>query len=115
MENTSPSNVIEYLNPITKVSIKFRVLDNDRGIDIIDSYEYNDEAKMDFLKYIFEHFPLSFGKRDIYSLLVEWKAHNILYKKGLFKKHTVNACLDAKEKWYRRFGFRVVCFIFNEK
>lgn len=84
------------------------------SINIIDAHEIKDDyIKARLLNDIMKTYD--FKKRDLYSLLTEWKAHNILYKKGLFKKRTSDTGLSPKESWVRRLLYRVVCFIFTEK
>ena len=96
-------------------SIKFTPMEKG-GVNIIDSHEtLSDCVKMDFLEYLQNEMGYSFGKRNNYSLLIEWKAHNILYKKGLFKKRTRDTGLDPKESCIRRIFYRFVCFFCSEK
>ncbi len=88
----------------------------DNGVNIINSYDIvNDHDKIKFLHYIYETYGNVFGKRDYYSLLVEWKAHNILYKKGILKKRTKDSGLYSNESWIRKIFYKMVCFIFKEK
>ena len=46
-----------------------------------------------------------FYKRNDKSWVREWKAHNMLYKMGLFKKNTMHTDLDENESWFRRLGY----------
>jgi len=86
------------------------------GVEILNSYT----IKSDLLKFaLIERFlempGVNFGKRDANSLFVEWKAHNILYNKGLFKRRTKNTGLNPKESLIRRGFYRFIVFLFNEK
>jgi len=97
-------------------TIKFEVRD-DGSVNILDSYKVlSDETKLEFISALREQpFGVDFNNRSDWSILIEWKAHNILYKKGIFKKHTEDTCFNKKDRWYRRLGYRIVCFIFTEK
>ena len=117
VENSQRYYVNEFIGNLYgyQYSVKFIPLDNG-GIDIIDSHEISsDSVKLDFLECLQNEMGYSFGKRSNYSLLIEWKAHNILYKKGLFKKRTQDTGLDPKESWIRRLFYRFVCFFCSEK
>lgn len=120
MENNSEYKYdCEYSIKYKNITIYFNILKDGRsGIDILNGYEINDDYdKMTFLNAITNYcqYGIDFGKRSIYSLFIEWKAHNILYKKGIFKKRTKGTGLDKNERWYRRLFYRLVCFIFTEK
>ena len=116
MENNQRYYTNEYSTIIygKKYFVKFTPLKKG-GVNIIDSYEtLSDCVKIDFIEYLQNELGYSFGKRSNYSLLIEWKAHNILHKKGLFKKHTRDTGLDPKESWIRRFFYRFICFFWCE-
>ena len=84
---------------------------------IIDSYQFvdNDQLKEDFIRYIMDNSPAFLtGKRSVKSYIVEWKAHNILYRWGLFKKSTKDADLNVSESWIRRFGYHFLVKFFRE-
>ena len=106
----------EYTNMENDISsIRCKVLAKG-GVKILDSFETNNDiSKMIFLKNLMQNLSIDFGKRDLYSLFIEWKAHNILYKKHFFRKHTKDTSLDPKESCIKRLFYRVVCFIFSDK
>ena len=57
-----------------------------------------------FMELILEIFKIRTGfvsKRSINSWVREWKAHNRLYKLGLFKEHTKDCDLEENEKIHR--------------
>lgn len=105
-----------YINETNCTPINFVLLENG-GVNILNSYEVNDDlVKLHFLRYLNIQFAtINFKKRDPYSLLKEWKAHNILYNKKLFRKRTVDTNLDPNESWIRRVFYTIVCTIFKEK
>ena len=47
-------------------------------------------------------------KRDIFSYVKEWHAHNILYKLHLFRKHTKDVDLNENEGKFRLFCYGVI-------
>lgn len=110
---TSYEYYLEKFNSLQNVVINYDIMSLN-CIDIRNSYEIkDDELKMHFLNHISQF--VNFKKRDIYSLFIEWKAHNILYNKKIFRKRTADTGLNDNESWIRRFFYRIVCFIFNEK
>lgn len=45
--------------------------------------------------------------RSYFSLMCEWKAHNRLYKLGMWKSHTKDVDLEYPQKWY----YKIIYFI----
>lgn len=112
-----PNTEYDYHYVEKNAHIKFVICEKG-GINILNSHEIkDDEVKLRFLNYItdYSRHGINFGKRTIYSMFIEWKAHSILYNKGIFKKRTGDTGLDPKESWIRRLFYRTVCFLFNEK
>ena len=86
----------------------------DENVKIIDGYMIdNDEVKLAFLNEM-KDMGTSVTVRPINSCLREWKAHNILYKFGLFKKRTKDTDLNYNESWFRRAGYYIICLLFSE-
>ena len=87
--------------------------DNSENVKIIDSYLIKEDA----VKYAFigslKDDGLLLG-RSYESLMREWKAHNILYKFGLFKERTRDTDLNENESWFRRFGYFIITLLFKE-
>lgn len=99
----------------TEEPIEYHIYKNG-NINIIDSWKFkNDEYKIYFLQIIGRDPNVNFGKRSMKSLIIEWKAHNILYNKKILRKRTGSTCLDQKESLIRRIFYHIVCFIFKEK
>ena len=48
------------------------------------------------------------SRRSIKSWVKEWKAHNRLYKWGLFKEHTVDCDLEEHEKVHRLIAYAIL-------
>ena len=84
---------------------------------IIDSYRFvdNDKLKTDFITHLLDVYPTFLtGKRNIKSYVTEWKAHNILYRLGLFKKSVQDSDLDVNEPRIRRAGYHILVKLFRE-
>ena len=79
------------------------LIEYDAGnVRIVDSYKVKKEE--DMLE-VLMWFKLKTGfrsRRSMDSWIREWKAHNRMYKIGLFKNHSRDCDLEELEKWYRR-------------
>ena len=65
----------------------------------------------EFMKSVLEEFKFRTGfvsKRSVNSWVREWKAHNRLYKLGLFKEHTINCDLEENEKLHRLIAYWII-------
>ena len=85
-----------------------QILFNEKNIHIEDSYRIKDERDMKTILWIVRNASSNRGifyTRNSKSWLREWKAHNILYKMGIFKKRTISVDLDENESWFRRVGY----------
>lgn len=77
-----------------------------QNIKIIDSYKIQDKKQMkQIIKKILQIVPLYITRRTLGSLVREWRCHNRFYNLGLFKSHTKDCDLEAKERLYRRFVY----------
>ena len=82
------------------------------------SYLYinNDDLKREFIQYIMDNNANFLTcKRSVGSFVREWKAHNILYSWGWFKKSTEHADLNTDETCFRRIGYFFITLFFKEK
>lgn len=76
-----------------------------QNIKIIDSFKYTDrETQVATIKLFMSKYDW-FNARSLKSYVREWRAHNRLYKLGLFKDRTKDVDLNVAEKWYRRLGY----------
>lgn len=79
------------------------LIEYDAGnVRIVDSYKVKKEE--DMLEVLI-WFKLKTGfrsRRSMDSWIREWKAHNRMYKMGLFKNHSRDCDLEELEKWHRR-------------
>lgn len=49
-----------------------------------------------------------FDNRSDRSLVLEWAAHNLLYKLGIARDHTADLGLEWPQKWYLKLGYWIV-------
>lgn len=82
------------------------------NICIHDSYTMNDKDDMTItLSLIKEAHPeCNTFKRTYCSLIHEWRAHNRLYRWGIFKSHTKDVDLNYPQKWYEMFIYFILGF-----
>lgn len=80
------------------------------NVHIEDSYKIKDKDKqIKILEYLHKSYSW-FKERSIKSYLREWRAHNRLYKLGLFRRHTKDVDLNVKESMFRRFIYFFIGF-----
>lgn len=88
------------------ITIEYNVSNNNCCIK--DSFRIKDIQYMKaFITYIKKVYP-EFCKRSDSSYINEWKAHNILYRFGLFKAHTKDVDLNINESKFRRFIYTLL-------
>ena len=87
---------------ILGVTIRF----NENGVNILKSYEVTNVKDMIIVLRIFKISTGYQSKRNLKSWIKEWKAHNRLYKLGLFKSHTTDCDLEENEKWWRLLAYQ---------
>lgn len=87
----------------------------EKAITIKDSYLVEDDAeKLAFLQTLcLENEGLELC-RSIKSMLIEWKAHNILYKRRLFTARTKDTDLEYGQNWLVALGYRIICAFLHE-
>jgi len=77
------------------------------NVRIIDSYKVKEKEMADILFWFM--FKTGYeSKRSLDSWLREWKAHNRLYRLGLFRSHTKDCDLNEEEKWWRLLAYSIL-------
>lgn len=71
------------------------------NVRIVDSYKVKSEEKMLNVLIQFKLKTNFKSRRQLDSWIREWKAHNRLYRLGLYLDHTKDCDLEELEKWYR--------------
>lgn len=98
---------LSYFHKNTYLHISFDEL----NIHIEDSYQVKTKKEMEEILRIVEGASFNRGisyLRKRASWIREWKAHNLLYKLGLFKDRTKSVDLNEKESWFRRLGYFIL-------
>ena len=85
-----------------------RIQYNSENIRIIDSYEITNPKDMIVILKLFKLKTGYRTKRSLKSWIKEWKAHNRLYKLGLFKSHTKDCDLEENEKIHRLIAYQIL-------
>ena len=79
------------------------IMEYDAGnVRIVDSYKVKKEEDMLEVLIWFKLKTGYVSRRSMDSWIREWKAHNRMYKMGLFKNHSRDCDLEELEKWHRR-------------
>ena len=78
------------------------------NVRIVNSYRVNDVQKMRFVLRVFRTITEYKSKRTLKSWIKEWKAHNRLYRLGLFKTHMIDCDLEENEKKWRLLAYEIL-------
>lgn len=88
--------------------------DDNPSVRVCDSYRYGEDKISEILSALhankyYEHFCKETGySRTFQSQFREWKAHNLLYKFGIFPKRTGSVDIDQNESLFRRFVYAIL-------
>lgn len=100
-------NTINFVYNGNLISVSF----NQSNIHISDSYKLIKRTHMKDCLNIIRYASVNRGifySRSLNSWIREWKAHNILYKLGIYKERTSSVDLNEKESKLRRFGYFIL-------
>lgn len=96
----------------------YNIIVSKDNVHIEDSYTAGNKVIKDIISYLkkiySEDRDCIITRRKKGSLIREWRAHNVLYKWGLFKSHTKDVDLND-ELWYRRFIFNLLSILWRKK
>lgn len=79
-----------------------------KNIHIVNSYLVNNKSKMFTILILFKEVTKYKSKRTLKSWIREWKAHNRLYRVGLFRSHTRDCDLEENEKLHRLIVYQIL-------
>lgn len=80
-----------------------------KNIKIIDGYRVSSKKHMkQIISEILFKAPIYNSRRSINSLVREWRTHNIIYYKGVFKNYTKDCNLSSNEPLIVRFIYWIV-------
>lgn len=81
---------------------------NKNLITIYDSYKINNTKNMKSILNEILEIDIYQTKRNIKSLINEWKAHNFLYNHNLYVSHTKNCDFENKQKFHTKIIFFIL-------
>ena len=87
--------------------MKYKILEN--RIKILESWMMSKEEFLNVLDEIQKLYPdhVAF-MRTRKSMLLEWYAHNLLYRLGIKKDKTADVDLDYPLSWYMKLGYWIL-------
>lgn len=100
---------------------EYRINEKKNVLSIPNSYKIVSTRQMvEFLRQIQQENPeedcLVVRNRDLRGLVMEWRAHNLLYDWHIFPIHTRDVDFEYPQKWFFRIGFRIMSsFYFKGK
>lgn len=78
------------------------------NVRIVESYKIRDEQQMIYILKEFKNRTGYKSKRTLESWVTEWKAHNLMYRLGLFRTHTNDCDLEENEKKHRLIIYKIL-------
>ena len=91
---------------------QFRILEN--RIKIFESYLMSKNQFLEVLDEIQELYPEHVAfRRSRKSMVLEWEAHNLLYRMGIKKNKTSDVDLDYPQPWIKRLGYGILGWIWG--
>lgn len=87
---------------------------SDNNIAILNSYKITSikdmKSALNTLKLKAPDHPTL--KRSMMSLVCEWRAHNLLYKLGIKKSHTITVDLESNQNKYMTAGYFLLSLLY---
>ena len=92
------------------------VVDFGTAVQVVNSYKVTDDVeKNKILDEMLVSFPRLERCRSKKSLLIEWKAHNILFQHNYQRARTKDVDFEFCPKKLQQFGFRLITLLLREK
>jgi len=92
------------------------VVDFGTAVQVVNSYKItDDEEKNKILDEMLDKFPRLARCRTKRSLLIEWKAHNILFQRNYHRARTKDVDFEFCPKKLQQFGFHLITMLLREK
>lgn len=87
--------------------MRYKILEN--RIKILESWMMSKEEFLSILDEIQKLYPNHVAfKRTRRSMILEWEAHNLLYRLGIKKDKTADVDLDYPQPWTKRLGYKIL-------
>lgn len=91
------------------------VLIGEENVHIVDSYRVKENVEKEYIiRQVRKVDPEVWEDRTDESLISEWKAHNALYKRGLWVSHTKDVDLESHQDLFHKIAWFFVNLIFKE-
>ena len=88
----------------------------DSCISITDSFLiYDDAIKLEVATRLLEAYPEFAKRRTAKNIVIEWKAHNILFQKGIQVERTGTTDIELRQDFIHRIGYALITLLFREK
>ena len=93
-----------------------QVVDFGNAIQVVNSYKVTDDSEKEkIIDAMLNTFPRLGRCRSKKSLLVEWKAHNILFQHRYKTDRTKDVDFEFHTKKLQQFGFWLITLLLREK
>lgn len=93
-----------------------QVVDFGNAIQVVNSYKVTDDSKKEeIIIAMLDAFPRLARCRSKKSLLVEWKAHNILFQHRYKTDRTKDVDFEFHTKKLQQIGYRLITLLLREK
>ena len=92
------------------------VCDYEYNTHIKDSYRIRNISDMNnvlkLIRYEVAEDNYAINKRDIHSMINEWRVHNLLYSLGIMKDRTKAVDLNINQSWYVTLSYKVLSLFY---
>lgn len=93
-----------------------QVVDFGTAVQVVNSYKITDDSEKEkIIDAMLDAFPRLARCRSKKSLLVEWKAHNILFQRNYQRARTKDVDFEFNPKKLQQFGFHLITLLLREK
>lgn len=94
----------------------FKVHASEDNTCIYDSYRVKKPNDMRGILWLIrsevENNNMALNKRSIWSMVHEWRAHNLLYSLGIKKDRTGSVDLNLGDPWYVKLGYKILSLLY---
>lgn len=105
-ENNMDKRIIKYNNDHIRVDL------SESNTKIYSSYKvkkYSDiKAFILRTRMLVGYKNYAINNRKLFGMILEWRAHNLLYSLHLFRSHTKDVDLEYPQKWYYKIIWGII-------
>lgn len=103
-----PCGTISLGTSVTRISNSYRIKSIQDMEDIIN--RSREEVNKSLAFHTFHTFAIN--KRTTAGMIIEWRAHNMLYALHIKRNRTRTVDLDINEPWYRKVGYLILSTLY---